>query len=74
MRGRAAPGAGAGEAPPTTGHPAIDAALAAVARLGDIDLDEHPERLAAAHAVVRAALDEAGSPGASPEGDRRPTA
>jgi hypothetical protein len=45
--------------PPLTGQPAIDAALAAVADLSAADLDEHPARLAAAHAVVLAGLDAA---------------
>ncbi|MDR0415934.1 MAG: hypothetical protein LBH76_01195 [Propionibacteriaceae bacterium] len=47
--------------PPLTGHGAIDAALAAVADLDGLDVAEHPERLAAAHAALRAVLDGAGA-------------
>jgi hypothetical protein len=46
------------QGPPVTGHAGIDAALAAVAELDAVDLAEHPVRLAEAHTVLRAALDD----------------
>ena len=56
---------GPADVPPTTGDPAIDAALADLARLGERPLVEHAERLAATHEVLRSALD-AEPPGPAP--------
>lgn len=41
-----------------TGHPGVDRALAMVADLPDLPVEDHAERLAAAHEHLHAALDE----------------
>ncbi|GAB3624802.1 hypothetical protein GCM10027418_28870 [Mariniluteicoccus endophyticus] len=48
--------------PPQTGHAEIDAALQRLADLDELDLASHHERLASAHEVLHAALDEATRP------------
>ncbi|MDR1386080.1 MAG: hypothetical protein LBJ44_00515 [Propionibacteriaceae bacterium] len=42
--------------PPPTGDAVIDAALAQVADLSQVDLLQHPIRLAQAHQILRASL------------------
>lgn len=42
---------------PVTGHPAIDAATAALGDLREVDLAEHPDRLQAVQDVLASVLD-----------------
>ena len=46
----------AGDAPPSTGLPAVDEALARLAGLDEQPVTDHPEALAAAHEVLHAEL------------------
>ncbi|MCJ8505763.1 hypothetical protein MRU69_13000 [Kocuria flava] len=53
-----------GTAPPPTGHPEVDAALARVAELPATPLEEHAELYETVHARLSAALE--AEPGAVP--------
>jgi hypothetical protein len=50
------------DAPPETGDPEIDRALAGLADLPDAPLSEHHDRLASAHEVLHRALDRTDDP------------
>lgn len=81
--GRPAPGpAPDGTAPPPTGHPEVDAALAPVAELATTPLEEHAELYETVHARLSAALEaepravpaalRPDAPGRAPEQDAEP--